>query len=334
MLAVKSMMTPVATLVGIDDPLSVVLATMICNRHSCALVQDRGGQLVGLVSERDLSGVLAEGLAAGELQDQPVSRIMTPDPVCVQEETPLLEALKLARELGVRHFPVKASDQSLVGIITQTDMANAYIGILERQADLVETNRTLARESQRDPLLSVGNRRAMDLHLEQLLNRTRLGGQGFAVALLDLDWFKDYNDFYGHLAGDEALKQVARAIEGGLRQDDRLYRYGGEELLLLMPFTDLEGALQGADRARQAVERLKLESQPSPIGHLSLSGGVASTSHQNPEALVAAADSAMYRAKALGRNRICRAEPELEARGDADSRPPVAGVGIQESADA
>lgn len=334
MLAVRSMMTPVGTLVGIDDPLSAVLAKMSRNRHSCALVQDDEGQLVGVVSERDLSGVLAQGLASGHLEDQPVARVMTADPVCLQEDTSLLDALRLAHELGLRHFPVRDSNQALTGVITQTDMAHAYIQILERQADLIQANKTLAQESLRDPLLSVGNRRAMDLNLEQLRSRAQLGGQDFAVALLDLDWFKGYNDCYGHLAGDEALRQVAQAIEQGLRQDDRLYRYGGEELLLLMPNTDLSGAFQGADRARLAVEQLDLESRPSPLGRLTLSGGVASTSHQAPESIVAAADSAMYRAKSLGRNRIRCAEPSLEGKALEESRQPVAGADVEAGADA
>lgn len=334
MLAVRSMMTPVSTLVGIDDPLSVVLTKMSSNRHSCALVRDEQGQLVGLVSERDLAGVLAQGLAKGQLEDKTIAQVMTPDPICVQEDTSLLEALKLARERGIRHFPVRDSNQSLTGVITQTDMAHAYIQILERQADLIQANQTLAQESLRDPLLSVGNRRAMDLNLEQMLSRAQLGGQGFAVALLDLDWFKGYNDCYGHPAGDEALRRVARAIEQGLRHDDRLYRYGGEELLLLMPNTDLNGAYQGADRARLAVERLELENRPSPLGRLTVSGGVASTSHQAPESIVAAADSAMYRAKHLGRNRVCSAEPNLEEKALAQNNRRCAGADMAADANA
>lgn len=334
MLVVRSMMTPVETLVDVEDSLSVVLAKMSQNRHSCALVQDGAGHLVGLVSERDLSAVLARSLASGHLEDWSVAEVMTPDPVCVQEDTPLLEALKLARELGIRHFPVRREDHSLSGVITQTDMAHAYIRILERQADLVQANQVLAQESLRDPLLAVGNRRAMDLNLDRMLNRARLGGQGFAVALLDLDWFKGYNDCYGHQAGDEALREVAGAIDKGLRQDDRLYRYGGEELLLLMPNTDLDGALRGADRARFAVEQLNLENHSSPLGRLTLSGGVASTQVHGPESVVAAADAAMYRAKSLGRNRICRLESGREGEGFQRQDGPLTGADVEQGADA
>lgn len=308
MITVQNIMTSADTLVEAGALLSDVLALMQRNRHSCALVVT-DGRLSGLVTERDLSAVLALSLERGSLSDCPVANVMTTDPVCVRADTPLLDALKLVRDLHVRHFPVLSEAGELVGIVTQTDMANAYIQILECQAELVDTNQALKVASLRDPLLSVGNRRAMDLDLTQMLDQARVRGQEFAVGLLDLDWFKSYNDYYGHLAGDQALQEVALAVQDNLRQGDSLYRYGGEELLLLMPDTDLEGAWRGANRAREAVERLNITHEPSPLGRLSLSGGVAAGRHIDPKSLIAAADEAMYRAKRTGRNRVLSADP-------------------------
>lgn len=303
MITVQNIMTPVKTVVQAGDALSRTLTLMQRNRHSCALVVD-AGRVIGLLTERDLADVLTRSLERGRLDDGPVSEVMTSEPMCLPEQTLLLDALRLARDLHIRHFPVLDKGKSLVGIVTQTDMANAYIRILEHQAELVQTNQTLEMASLRDPLLSVRNRRAMDLDLGRMLSEAQIQGQSMAVGLLDLDRFKSYNDYYGHLAGDQALRSVARAVEENLRQGDTLYRYGGEELLLLMPDTDLEGAWQGADRARQAVERLDIEHVVSPLGRLTLSGGVAAGRDVGAEGLIAAADRAMYQAKREGRNLV------------------------------
>lgn len=303
MITVQNIMTPVETVVEVGDALSRTLALMQRHRHSCALVVD-AGRVIGLLTERDLSDVLAQSLELGGLSDCAVGEVMTPEPQCLEEHASLLDALKLARDLHIRHFPVLGESGALVGIVTQTDMANAYIRILERQTELIQTNQTLERASLRDPLLAVRNRRAMDLDLSRVLAQAQSLGQSMAVGLLDLDRFKSYNDYYGHLAGDQALKSVAKAVEENLRQGDTLYRYGGEELLLLMPNTDLEGAWQGADRARQAVERLNIEHVVSPLGRLTLSGGVAAGCTVDADGLIAAADRAMYQAKSAGRNQV------------------------------
>lgn len=122
--------------------------------------------------------------------------------------------------------------------------------------------------------------------------------------MLDIDWFKRYNDHYGHPMGDDALKAVAKAIDGTLRKGDRLYRFGGEELMLLLPDTDNKGALQAAERARQAVQDLALPHAESPLKVLTLSGGAAAGRNLEGEALIAAADEALYAAKEAGRNGV------------------------------
>lgn len=308
MMTVQELMTPVGTQVAPDQRLIEVLALMRRNQHSCAVVKE-GDRVVGLIRERDLVAVLARALESESLDVGRAKDVMTANPVCVPAGASLLEALKLAQEYYQRQIPVVDEKGALVGMITHTDMAQAYIQILERQSELVSVNRVLRAESLQDSLLSIGNRRAMEQDLEGL---SALPGRRFALALLDLDWFKKYNDYYGHQAGDRALQRVTEAISCHLRQGDTLYRYGGEELLLLMLDTDLEGAWQGANRVRDAVQRLGIEHAPSPLGVLTLSAGVASEPEVEVSRLIALADQALYCAKTRGHNSVVRARAAME----------------------
>lgn len=136
--------------------------------------------------------------------------------------------------------------------------------------------------------------------------------------MIDVNFFKRYNDTYGHQGGDECLRQVAAAMSGVVkRASDAVARYGGEEFSVLMPATEPEGALLVAERIRAAVEALHLPHSGSDVAdHVTISVGVASilaTNSGMPARLVAAADAALYRAKHEGRNRAVLAEPLEEA---------------------
>jgi two-component system, cell cycle response regulator len=130
------------------------------------------------------------------------------------------------------------------------------------------------------------------------------------LILCDIDFFKLYNDHYGHLVGDDCLKQVAQAIQQSVhRPADLAARYGGEEFVVILPRTMTEGALHIAAQIKAALATLNMLHARSPIGHLvTLSMGIATfvpTLESAPEELIAAADQALYRAKAEGRNRYC-----------------------------
>jgi diguanylate cyclase (GGDEF)-like protein len=126
--------------------------------------------------------------------------------------------------------------------------------------------------------------------------------------MCDLDGFKRYNDHYGHVAGDEILRRVARAIGSGLRKADRIYRYGGDEFLVILPEQFPGHASKPMDRARKAVEVLDIAHAPGrPHPSLTLSIGLAATSsktERSVEDAIERADHAMYRAKAAGGNRL------------------------------
>lgn len=311
MTAVRDLMTPVSSLAHADDPLVDVVATMRANNHSCAIVT-RHGLVTGVLTERDLVVAFSHALTRGALEDLKVSDVMSPDPVCVSVDASLFDALTLARTNRIRHLPVINDCGQLVGIVTHTDMVNVYVDILEQQTALVNANNELRAQSREDPLLKIGNRRAMEGDLAKVAAIAHRTQQNYAITLLDLDYFKSFNDYYGHVQGDQALQAVVTSIKKTMRNGDSLYRYGGEELLMLMPGSDLHGASHAAERARQEVQALGLRHQQSPYGVLTISAGTASTMAADTEFLITAADRALYQAKAKGRNKVC-AESEFEA---------------------
>ncbi|MGV7208624.1 diguanylate cyclase [Oxalobacteraceae bacterium A2-2] len=189
--------------------------------------------------------------------------------------------------------------------------------VAARTAELEESNRKLAALSTTDGLTGVGNRRGFDLALEAEWRRAARTGQALALCMLDVDYFKKYNDHYGHLAGDATLRTVAGLInEHGRRTSDLVARYGGEEFALLAAATDATDAYAVAQDICAALAQLRLPHAASPFGIVTLSVGVAvlvPSEDATPDMLVRAADHALYQAKAQGRNRARLAMPELEA---------------------
>src|SRR5690606_17558938 len=294
MIAVRDLMTPVGSQAHVGDRLLDVVTTMRRNNHSCVVITT-DGRVTGILTERDLVGLLAQSLAGRVVEGLSVGELMTPDPVCVSETDSLLDALKLARNNHLRHLPVINNDGLLVGMVTHTDMINVYVDILEEQAQLIDANTELRAQSREDPLLQIRNRRAMECDLLKVAAPAQRASQPYDIALFDIDYFNPYNDHYGHVEGDHALQAVVAAISQTMRHGDSLYRYGGEELLLLMPNSDLAGAQFAAERARYAVEKLELRHSHSPYNILTISGGLASDNRLALDQVIAAADKALYR---------------------------------------
>ena len=172
--------------------------------------------------------------------------------------------------------------------------------------ELEELNRMLFEQSRADPLTLLGNRLRLREDLEVLHGRAKRYGHNYAVVLCDLDHFKAYNDHYGHLAGDDALRRVAEAISTGLRGGDAAYRYGGEEFLLVLPEQDVGMAAEIADRLRRSVEALGIPHEANaPGGVVTISAGVAVLAGSgDADDLLREADAALYEAKEAGRNTV------------------------------
>ncbi|MDB5907144.1 MAG: hypothetical protein JWP34_1258 [Massilia sp.] len=179
--------------------------------------------------------------------------------------------------------------------------------VAARTGELEESNAKLATLSSTDALTGITNRRGFDEALAAECRRAKRSGHPLALAMLDVDHFKSYNDFYGHPAGDQCLRAVAGLIETfGRRTGDLVARYGGEEFALLAPATDAAEALALAEGICRELERLALPHAQSPYGVITISIGVSAMvpgDDNDAGMLVRAADQALYRAKQAGRNR-------------------------------
>ena len=183
------------------------------------------------------------------------------------------------------------------------------IGVTRDNSQRLQLEAQLQRLSQLDGLTGLYNRRFFDSQLNSEWRRLRRHGTSLTLLMLDIDYFKSYNDRLGHLAGDDALRQVSAVLPNSLqREGDSACRYGGEEFAIILADTGLEGGMHVASRIQQRLEALNLAHPASPLGRLTLSIGLAVAepgSGESPDLLVAHCDRALYRAKHEGRNRIC-----------------------------
>jgi diguanylate cyclase (GGDEF)-like protein len=203
--------------------------------------------------------------------------------------------LLLASAYSLRVRRLKRSAQHLEALVA------------DRTRDLEQSNAKLAALSLTDGLTGITNRRGFDSALEKEWRRALRDRQPVALAMIDVDHFKKYNDHYGHQAGDECLRAVAGVIAAHARRpSDVAARYGGEEFALLLPHADAERALMLAQEMCRQMTALALAHAQSPLQHVSISIGVAvlvADETSTPEMLVRQADQALYRAKQEGRNR-------------------------------
>jgi diguanylate cyclase (GGDEF)-like protein len=200
------------------------------------------------------------------------------------------------------------------------EQAVLYERLQDREAELREANHRLSHESRRDPLTGLYNRLRLDEDLAELAAQFERHGRTYTLVLCDLDRFKRYNDALGHQAGDDALRRVATLLDSETRDGDPVYRYGGEELLLLLNDQDADAGATVAERHRIALERAALPHPlNAPTGVLTFSAGVAGAQPgETPAQVLSRADEALYRAKSSGRNQITVAayEPLQQAMAD------------------
>jgi diguanylate cyclase (GGDEF)-like protein len=159
----------------------------------------------------------------------------------------------------------------------------------------------------RDGLTGLANRRCFNETIEREFKRAARSGQPLSLIMVDIDLFKTFNDQYGHPAGDNCLRAVSAAMQGALRRPgDMVARYGGEEFAILLPETDIAGAVQMVSDMQAAIRTLAIPHEAGTLSVVTISAGVASWCPgrlaATPVWLVEAADAALYEAKALGRN--------------------------------
>ncbi len=199
---------------------------------------------------------------------------------------------------------------SLSGSDVLTDSKKQLATAVAEQTGLAFSNiklrTTLRNQAIRDPLTHLFNRRYMEEFLELELRRARRSGKNIGILMADIDYFKKFNDTLGHEAGDVLLVSLSRFFESRVRGYDIACRFGGEEFVLILPEATLENSKKRAEALRDEVKKLEVRYQDKPLGTITLSFGVAVFPDHgaSPEALLRAADTALYRAKAEGRDRV------------------------------
>ena len=220
--------------------------------------------------------------------------------------------------LGANDYMVKLPDKIEMiariryhskAYITQLERDEAFRALEESREKLAEANLALQKLSSLDGLTGIANRRSFDETLQKEWNRSIRGEKSIGLIMLDIDFFKLYNDHYGHQGGDDCLKRVAKCLESAIhRETDLLARYGGEEFSTVLPDTDLNGAIKVAEEMRLTIKDLRIEHAKSKVTDIvSISFGVSAVTPlqgMNQEVLIAAADQALYKAKDEGRDMI------------------------------
>jgi diguanylate cyclase (GGDEF)-like protein len=211
--------------------------------------------------------------------------------------------------------PLKASTRTLGALMLMgrrgafDAAASRVLGVLANQAaaalSTIQMKDRIRDMAMRDGLTGLYNRRAFDEQLRHALGREDRQKGRLSLVLLDIDHFKKLNDTFGHPAGDAVLRHTAHVVEHHLRRADEAARFGGEEFALILPHTEEVGAVRLAERVQGAVEKAQLVFEGARLSvTVSLGVAVWPSDGQDEEALIAAADRALYAAKQAGRNRV------------------------------
>ncbi|EJZ58231.1 diguanylate cyclase [Pseudomonas fluorescens R124] len=186
----------------------------------------------------------------------------------------------------------------------QSQIQNELIGTQDK---LLEVNRTLELLALEDALTGLANRRQFDLFTQAEMGRAKRDHTAIALLMIDVDHFKRFNDRYGHLVGDDCLRQLSAIIKENIRRPgDLAARFGGEEFAVVLPDTDYVGAFIVAEKIRKAVQQAQIQHQDGGEGIMTVSIGVSAfgpTTEDTPDSLIGAADKALYIAKTCGRNK-------------------------------
>lgn len=223
---------------------------------------------------------------------------------------------RLAFENGANDYLIKLPDKieliariraNSKNYLTQLERDEAFATLAELQGQLKQSNEELQKLTCQDSLTGIANRRRFDDFIEKECQRSAREGSPLSLLLIDIDYFKLYNDNYGHLGGDGCLRKVADALRRAVqRPADLVARYGGEEFAIILPNTNIEGALKIAEFLHSVVQELEIPHQYSEISDIiTISTGIAckvANMNNSPGDLIEMADRALYEAKKSGRN--------------------------------
>lgn len=309
-----------------DDPLvRLILAKAVDSTGHTAMPTDSGEGALDLVESNPVDVVVSDWMMPGMSGLELCRRVRAREAVeyvyfmlvTALDDSEVALAGIVAGVDDCLVKPVRPFDLKMRLMVAERVTA-LHRRLAERQRGLERSNVEMAATARQDPLTGLGNRLKLAEDLEIFRSRRDRYHEHFGVALFDIDHFKSLNDAAGHLAGDKALRQVATAIRRELREADMAYRYGGEELLVVLP-AGVRRVAAAADRIRRAVEHAAIPhpGRPGPGTVVTMSVGVAA-GDGDVETFLLAADAALYKAKSDGRNRMAVAgrwfaTPELTA---------------------
>ena len=276
---------------------------VLCNKMIGEIFPHLKGQnIIGMTYEELLRNGVKSGLAPSPVPLEQFDDWLKETLAERRRRTgPVLRAVPDGR--WFHHYERLTSSQHLV--VLRLDVTE----LIQKTKELELVNEKLARLSTTDGLTGIANRRLFDQTLLKEWQRSARSQQPLSLLLIDIDYFKRYNDRYGHLQGDECLRQVAEILEGCVKRSGELVaRYGGEEFAILLPGTDSKEATATAQRCADEIAKAKIMHADSAVSPwLTLSIGVVTqvaVQDKQPESLVKVADVALYSAKAAGRARF------------------------------
>jgi diguanylate cyclase (GGDEF)-like protein len=186
----------------------------------------------------------------------------------------------------------------------ERQLEEAHAKLSAQQDRLIDANSRLEALASLDSLTGLKNRRAFEERLQEEISRARRSKECFALLLLDIDHFKNFNDSFGHPRGDDVLKSVSRVLSRSVRDADFIARYGGEEFAIILPDTDRDAAKLMGERLRVAIEENAWDARPITVSV----GAAAWLDGASAESLIDQADRALYRSKQAGRNIVTLAD--------------------------
>lgn len=243
-----------------------------CCRHLCR-AEGRSSICIPMLAQGDIFGIL-------HLQKRTPAKLSRPKPSLDEVSTDI--------SIDIQQLAVTMADFFSLALVN------------------IQLRETLKQQATRDPLTGLFNRRYMEETLSREISRANRQGTPLGIIMLDLDHFRRFNNTFGHEAGDLALQEVGNFLQKNVRKEDIACRYGGEEFILILPGASLETSKQRAEMLKHNVQNLKINYKDKKLDNISFSLGVAiyPDHGQTQDAVIKAADEALYRAKHAGRKRV------------------------------
>jgi diguanylate cyclase len=224
----------------------------------------------------------------------------------VTEKLETGEMTKDQMQMVVKKVMNNTQDMMKQNQVLEQELSKSSKAMKELQRDLEQVRK----EALTDSLTNLANRKAFDAEIRRISKEAEASGEVFSLVMMDIDYFKSFNDNYGHQVGDQVLRLVARTLVEGVKGRDHAARFGGEEFALIFPDTNIQGALKVAEALRKAVAAKEVINRNTgdKLGRITLSGGAAQfVSGESVEDMIERADAALYTAKHNGRNQVAAA---------------------------